>query len=298
MNKTFADIFVSPDDQRPLVYKGKTIDGNWTEGLLVDSAGTKKYIVRNGIPSFVTPQQDSWGSVSAVDQELERLGGKREGLIRKNVEEMLAGWNHAHKRYPWIKRIASRGGLILEIACGWGGGNVPMIMDLDPSATVLMNDLGVVLLEEWRNYLWDNRKWSNVGLAHFDATQCPVRSNTFDSVDSAGGIANIGASHKAISEAYRVLKPGGNLFMSDIDVDPECYNRLPARVREQWQCEHDDPDIGTGYERRLRKVGFKINSTECSRYILDPQESTLAELGAKHGIKMDVIGYQIEAEKE
>ncbi|HTY07617.1 MAG TPA: methyltransferase domain-containing protein [Candidatus Edwardsbacteria bacterium] len=233
-----------------------------------------------------------------MDRELERHGGRRAGLIAKNVAAMLDGWGPDQQRYRWIDRIANRGGLTLEVACGWGGGNAPLILAKDPAARILMNDLGYVVLEEWRQYISDGPQWPGVGLAHFDATDCPIQTGAVDTVSSSGGIANIANNGKALREAYRILTPGGKLFMSDIDVDPESFNQLPPPVREQWQREHNDLDIGTGYEQRLRKVGFIVNSIECSRYNLDPQESTLAELGAKHGIKMGVIGYQIEAEKE
>jgi SAM-dependent methyltransferase len=298
MNKHFHDVFATPGDHQDMVYRGCRDAEKWTDGALVDETGQRRHVVSNGIPSFASPGEDSWGDENAVDRELERLGGKRDGLIGRNVEAMLSGWDHTHKRYPRVKRIAEHGGLILEIACGWGGGNVPMIMAINPDATVLMNDLGYVLLDEWRKYIRGSTDWRNIGLAHFDATICPIKTGSFDCVDSSGGIANIPGSNRAISEAYRVLKRGGKLFMADSDLDPASFHRLPEQVREDWKRSNDDPEAGSGYRQRLERAGFKILSLATSTYTLDPRESTIAEIGAKYGVPMGVIGYSIEAIKE
>jgi ubiquinone/menaquinone biosynthesis C-methylase UbiE len=257
-----------------------------------------KYRVVDGIPSFVKQKDDSWGSRKAVAKELSKYNANLKTLVQDNYHKRLGTWNKNDKHYSWVKKISRQKGLILEVACGWGGGFAPLILEFNPKAKILLNDLGLILLQEWRTFSETLDKWPNVSFTHFDATRCPIKSNSFDCVDSSGGIANISGSHLAIQEAYRILKPRGKLFMSDIDLDPDCFTKFPAGVQEKWRRDMNDPHVGTGYENRLLNAGFKIVSMESSRSALDPKESTIAKLATKHGFVMNVIGFSIEAQKQ
>jgi ubiquinone/menaquinone biosynthesis C-methylase UbiE len=272
------------------------IGDRWSDGRLENENGVCFAEVQNGIPFFVQPEDDGWGTDEQVDLLLTRHGVKRETLIPQNWEASLRNWGPSSKQYEWVQRIVKQGGRILEIACGPGGGFLPLILDLDPKAQLLANDIGGWILVEWKKFNDKKGLWANASFAQFDVNQCPLRSDCFDCVDSAGGFSNIEKNHLALAEIYRVLKPGGRLFMSDADADPSSFEQLPDAEQEAWLKRF--PQQGKGYEETVLETGFEILQMEqTGKTPLQPHESVLAEMTTKYGITMYLRGYHIEARK-
>ena len=296
MHPSFQKLFVAPGKHIPLRYVGTMIEGRWLNGQLEDESGFPFARVQNGIPFFVRREDDGWGTDEQVEALLTEHGVKRETLIPQNWQARLRNWDPSNKQYEWVQRIVEHGGLILEIACGPGGGFMPLILDLDPKAKLLANDIGGWILVEWKNFNDKNGLWTNASFAQFDVTKCPLRSECLDCVDSAGGLSNIEKSHLALAEIYRLLKPGGRLFMVDADADPSSFERLPSAEQDAWLERF--PQHGKGYEEELLKTGFEIlEMKQTGKKPLKPHESILAEIATKHGITMYLREYRIEARK-
>ena len=296
MDPSFQNVFVAPVERKPLRYIGNMKGERWSDGHLIGEDGIRYAEVQNGIPSFVRSENDGWGTDEQVESLLAKHGVRRETLIPQNWKASLRDWSPSSERYAWVQRIVKQGGLILEIACGPGGGFMPLILDLDPNARLLANDIGRWILVEWKKFNDQKRLWANASFAQFDVKQCPLRSDYFDCVDSAGGFSNIKGSHLALAEIYRVLRPDGRLFMSDADVDPSSFQQLPSAEQETWLKRF--PQQGKGYEEIMLETGFEILQLEqTGRTLLRPRESVLAEMGTKYGIPMYLRGYRIEARR-
>ena len=296
MHPSFRNVFVAPVEQKPLRYIGDMKGKRWSDGHLVGEDDIRYAEVQNGIPSFVRPEDDGWGTNEQVESLLAKYGVRRETLIPQNWEASLRDWSPSSERYAWVQRIVKQGGLILEIACGPGGGFMPLILDLDPNARLLANDIGWWILVEWKKFNDQKRLWGNASFAQFDVKRCPLCSDCFDCVDSAGGFSNIEENHLALAEIYRILRPGGRLFMSDADVDPYSFQQLPSAEQEAWLKRF--PQQGKGYEEIMLETGFEILQLEqTGKALLRPRESVLAEMATKYGIPMYLRGYRIEARK-
>ena len=277
-------------------YMGSKKQGYWVDGCLQADGCELRFPVLDGIPMFVDSKDDPWSNEEEVEASLAKQNIDRNSLIRKNWERMLGNRDKRDEYNDWVRAIADQRGLILEVACGPGGGLAPLILDSHPEATLLMNDIGRWILQEWKRLSDTEQLWPNISFAQFDATRCPIRSDSFDCVDSVGGISNISGSHLAIREAYRILKPSGTLFMLDAEPDPESFAQLPDGIQNKLR--ESDPDMGTGYKNRLKNAGFEmLYYAETAGRKLIPGESALADTAAKYGIVVYLREFKVQARK-
>lgn len=120
--------------------------------------------------------------------------------IKKNYGHRYRLINSESKKYP--------GGKILEVGCGAGWELVEWArqgmqvhgVDLSPGAIDLAK----------RNFEY-NRLSGNIQLGN--AESLPFPDNTFDIVSSMGVLHQTTSTQKAVSEVYRVLKPGGEAIV-------------------------------------------------------------------------------------
>jgi SAM-dependent methyltransferase len=256
MNKDFRNIFTTVIDEKELIFIGEGKQDRWEEGHLQTQEGTVVARVVNGIPRFVEDKDDLWGNEEDVEEQLKNSGYEgKEALINRNWNTAVKQWNCMHVRYDWINKIIKHDGIILEVACGPGGGNMPYILQANPEAHLLSNDIGWWVVNEWKKF-YDKKSIKNIGFAQFDMTKCPIKSNTIDAVTSSGGFGNISNTHLALKEAFRILKPNGKLYMLDSDLDMEVFNKLPISEKEEW-IKHQ-PITGNGFVNCLKDIGFKI----------------------------------------
>lgn len=290
MRPSFQNIFIVPRTYEPQIYEGTLDDNNWNNGVLRTADKRHVYAVLNGIPNFVAPSVEAW-----TEEEMEEV--RKGNWIERNWRSQTAKMRESKsRRVEFCRRIAESDGIVLDVASGPGGGTVPGILHFNPEAKVLMNDLGIRVLQEWQAFLRGSQIRSNVGFAAFDATCTPIRSGVFDAVTSSGGFGNIPGTDKALQEASRVLKLGGTLFMADGTLKEEDFSKFPKEVQSKWNARF--PSSIGGYRGMLRDAGLSITSyEEVGVGTISPDESELGKLAARHGISLRFVGCYVEAEK-
>lgn len=118
---------------------------------------------------------------------------------------------------------------ILDIGCGFG--EFALAFADEPI------DMGVDICAKDLYASSKTKKYKNLTLA--DARDLPFSDNSYMSIFSISTLEHIDNADKALKEAYRVLKPGGTLFLT---------------------LETDEVDGATFYRPFFKKIGFPLLS--------------------------------------
>jgi ubiquinone/menaquinone biosynthesis C-methylase UbiE/uncharacterized protein YbaR (Trm112 family) len=290
LHPDFQKIFAAPGSLKPLKYDGTRYGVQWKDGVLKTADGLVLFPVREGIPDFVPTSVPAWS-----EKDIDEI--RKGDWIRRNWESQIERMQTNLKHKEFCKNIAEYNGLILDVASGPGGGNMPGIVYINSEAKVLMSDLSAKVLHEWQLYLKTHDLGVNVSFAAFDATNMPIHSNSFDIVTSYGGFSNIPNTDKALVETYRILKKRGLLYVCEGKITQESFSKLPKNVQIKWR--EKISHLKTNYEELIKKAGFSITSYfENAEKALSPDEADLPAMAAKYGVILYYVNCYICAEKK
>ena len=125
---------------------------------------------------------------------------------------VLSAGNAVLWRAAMVRAVAPEPGeRILDIAAGTGTSSAALQKN---GATVVAVDFSAGMIAEGR------KRHKNIEFVEADATKLPFGDNEFDAVAISFGLRNIVEPKAALSEMYRVLKPGGHLVICEFSKPP------------------------------------------------------------------------------
>jgi ubiquinone/menaquinone biosynthesis C-methylase UbiE len=166
--------------------------------------------------------------------------------------------NYAH-RYRLIESESAKypGGHLLEIGCGAGWESVAWA-----KAGMKVNsiDLSENALKLAKKNVEHNQV--DVDLRHANAEDLPFEDNTFDIVVSFGVLHQTQSTQRAINEAKRVLKPGGEMIVT-------LYYKYSWKIiltkvgHVNFEFSHEDSPITRLYtKKQLKELFSNFNETK------------------------------------
>jgi len=179
-------------------------------------------------------------------------------MILNRLEYVLMNnpFRAATQRHFEAKRLLEMGGPVagstaLEIGCGRGVG-VEIILDLFEARHVDAFDLDSRMIARAQDRFHDRTE--QVRVWQGDATAIAVEDDHYDAVFDFGIIHHVPQWRLALSEVYRVLKPGGRFYAEEV------LARLVTHWLVRRLLEHPQADRFSHEQFRaaLVEAGFEI----------------------------------------
>lgn len=149
----------------------------------------------------------------------------------------------------------TNGGLALEAGCGRGVG-VKLLQDVFKVERVHAFDLDPHMIARARHLLRDRQ--DSVKLWVGDVTAIPARDHTYDHIFDFGAIHHVIDWRASLEEIYRVLKPGGRIYIEEI-LEKYIVHPLFRRLLDHPQ--HDRFNLQE-FVKGLQDAGFIIRETD------------------------------------
>jgi ubiquinone/menaquinone biosynthesis C-methylase UbiE len=137
-------------------------------------------------------------------------------LIPTESTVSFAGVGNPHRIGP-----IGLGETIVDVGCGGGMDLLLAARHIGPNGHAIGVDMTPAMLELVRRSALKTGLWENIEVRRGYAEALPVDNETVDVVIS-NGVLNLSPDKlSAFGEIYRVLRPGGRLYLADVVVQRE-----------------------------------------------------------------------------
>jgi len=126
---------------------------------------------------------------------------------------MSLGVHRLWKRHFIAISNVHPGQRVLDLAGGTGDIAALLSKRVGSTGSVVLSDINEAMLEVGRQRLEDRGIAGNIEYSLANAEKLPFADGEFDAVTMAFGLRNVTDQRSALSEMYRVLKPGGRAMI-------------------------------------------------------------------------------------
>lgn len=138
------------------------------------------------------------------------------------ANDLLSLGNSRLWRIALTRAVGARKGMrVLDVAAGTGTSSAALTTH---GAHVVAADFSEGMLAVGRQRQAENPL---IEFVHADATKLPFTDNEFDAVTISFGLRNVSDPHRALTEMFRVTKPGGRIVICEFSHPPQQWIRKP-----------------------------------------------------------------------
>jgi demethylmenaquinone methyltransferase/2-methoxy-6-polyprenyl-1,4-benzoquinol methylase len=192
---------------------------------------------------------------------------------------MSLGMHRLWKR-EFVDHISSFSGKFLDVASGSGDIALMIInraKDKNIKVDITLSDINQSMLDEAQNKLLNHGLFKNITYKVANAEQLPFEAETFDYYTIAFGLRNCSDFGKVISEAYRVLKPGGKFLCLEFSkVTNPCLSHIYKTYSNMII-----PKIGEIVANDAKSYEYLVESIE-----VFPDQESLKKMITDNGFEM------------
>ena len=190
--------------------------------------------------------------------------------------------------YPFAASVIKPGQTVLDVGSGSGTDVLIASKMVGSSGKIYALDLTVAMREKLESILV-KENINNVETLHGDAESIPLSDASVDVVTSNGVLNLVADKRKAISEIFRVLKPGGSVQIADIviasPVTPDCEDDPKL-----WAECVVGATVEENYLEMFKDAGFEQLEVirDYDYFAFSPSEETkeVAKQFGAHGIEL------------
>ena len=187
--------------------------------------------------------------------------------------------------------VVRPGDRVLDVGCGPGAVSAALATAVGTSGSVLGIDLQATQVERARRYV-ERIGLQNVTFEVGDATDLSFDDGSFDLVYAKLLVMHLPDPLVGLRQMKRVLRPGGTLFLYELDAASAVYwpENTPAHrgwelTMEAMRQRGSDPEAGRKVYGYLRKLGF-----DDVRVIPQMAAGTATQRRFLNGAKQQVAG--------
>ncbi|WP_207480681.1 class I SAM-dependent methyltransferase [Arenibaculum pallidiluteum] len=130
------------------------------------------------------------------------------------MNDLMSGGVHRLWKSTLIDMVRPRPGMVLlDVAGGTGDVAFRFLDRAGPGARVHVCDINERMLRVGRDRAVDRGTLEGISWVVGDAERLPIASRSVDAYTIAFGLRNVTRIDEALREAWRVLRPGGRLFV-------------------------------------------------------------------------------------